>query len=46
MVAPRHHRVGLAPSKQADWHERLLVAEMFGYYGLLGAAAVAAIVLH
>jgi hypothetical protein len=36
----------MAPSKQANWLERLLVAEMFGYYGLLGAAAITAIVLH
>jgi hypothetical protein len=46
MVASRHQQVGRAPSKQADWHGRVLVAEMFGYYGLIGAAAVAAIVLH
>jgi hypothetical protein len=50
MAAVQQHHLGKFPEEsvapKARAHERLILAEVFGYYGLLGAAAITTIFLH
>lgn len=46
----QQHHLGKFPEEtvtpKVRAHERLILAEVFGYYGLLGAAAITTIFLH
>ena len=48
--AKAHHRLGILPEDNSDRavrvHNRIVLAEAVGYYGLLGVAAVSAFLLH